>query len=91
MLNCKLCDYYNTMSGGHAGTAGCDFTGILFFNDVEKLEMDYPCSKMNYVDYLNRTSEIESYSNKFVNEDWRYLYKKSHLKDASDRAARHAL
>jgi hypothetical protein len=60
MLNCKLCDYYKPLSDNGASNkivARCDFMNISISDDFEKLETEYPCGKVGYQDYLNRTSE----------------------------------
>lgn len=82
-MDCKLCDYYSSLGGG-SETSMCDFADVLFFGDVEKLDMEYPCRNLSYDDYLDRTSKLKSYS-RFVNDDWRYVYRRGHLTGASGR------
>jgi DNA helicase TIP49 (TBP-interacting protein) len=63
MLECKLCDYYKSFSNHvcpNHDAGKCEFTGMLFFDDVENLDIEYPCYKISYMDYLNKTSEIIS-------------------------------
>ena len=58
MLNCKLCDYYKPLSGNdtlNTNVSWCEFLDILLFDDFEKRETEYPCSKISYQDYLNKT------------------------------------
>lgn len=98
MLECKLCDYYQTLSiqntaVKYGDAAMCGFTGVLFAEDVENMDnMEYPCRTMSYDDYLNRIDEIKSVSIfQFTDSDWRYHYKKIHAASALDRYMRRAI
>jgi hypothetical protein len=46
---------------------------ILFIGDVENMEMEHPCSNINYTDYLQRKSAASissSWVSQFVNPEW---------------------
>lgn len=87
MLECKLCDYYNAIHSGHGEAAKCNFTGVLFSENVEMLEMEYPCRNVSYAEYLQRntqsTKKVNEYS--FDNDDWQYFYKRNRAADARER------
>lgn len=95
MLNCKLCDYYHSLAdqgSSNPHLAKCDFTGLSFIKDVENLDIDYPCGNMSYADYLNkiRMPEVVSNVHKLINDDWRLIYLKGHVKEPTKRALRGA-
>lgn len=57
MLDCKMCNYYHAIPdqnfpGLNLGI--CDFTDMLFIEDVEKMNIEYPCGKVDYNDYLRK-------------------------------------
>lgn len=55
MLDCKLCNYYEEdkrVSG--KGLARCDFAGVIFMDDVENLDIPYPCRDVPLSDYYER-------------------------------------
>ncbi|MFA6807769.1 MAG: hypothetical protein WCR27_02130 [Eubacteriales bacterium] len=58
MLDCKLCNYYKTISYGNnypeKCTGMCEFTDIVFMEDVENLDIEYPCREMSLADYYNK-------------------------------------
>jgi hypothetical protein len=59
MLNCKLCNYFHSVSGQSfpgLNLGICDFTDMLFIEDVDNLGIEYPCSKVDYNDYLRKKS-----------------------------------
>lgn len=61
MLDCKLCNYYHSVSeesfpGLNLGI--CDFSDMLFIEDVENMDIEYPCSKIDYYDYLRKQSKV---------------------------------
>lgn len=59
MLSCKLCNYYHSVSGQNfpgLNLGICDFADLLFVEDTENLEIEYPCSKIDYNDYLCKRS-----------------------------------
>lgn len=88
MLECKLCDYYKALNGN---ASKCGFTGVLFKDDVENLEMEYPCRNMTYDEYLSR-NKVESVNTfGMTNNDWRFVYKKQHAANAIDRYLRRAI
>lgn len=94
MLECKLCNYYKTLSGhscSNADVSKCEFTGTSFFGDVENFDIEYPCKNISYMSYLNKASEIKSNVNIFMSEDWQHVYKKDHLKEATDRVGRRSV
>lgn len=76
-MDCKLCDYYSSLGDGSEASM-CNFADVLFFRDVERLDMEYPCRNLSYDDYLDRTSGLKSYF-LFSNDDWRYVYRREHL------------
>lgn len=95
MLNCKMCDYYQPLAGTAASrshSAKCEFSGVSFLGDVENLEMEYPCSRIHFSDYLRKKQDPQAECNvhKLMNDDWRYIYLKGHVKKAAVRAARSA-
>ena len=56
-LVCKDCAYYRGCSEkGFEGLdlAICDLADVLFLQNVEDLEMEYPCSKVNFNEYLTK-------------------------------------
>ena len=63
MLDCKLCNYYQTLARDNSisdkGTARCDFTDIIFMDDVENLDIKYPCHNMSLSDYLQKKQDQE--------------------------------
>lgn len=90
MLNCKLCDYYRSLPGPEASrshAAKCEFSGVSFFEDVENLDMEYPCRRICFSDYQRRklNPRAESNIHKLMSEDWRYIYLKGHVKEAARR------
>lgn len=89
-MDCKLCDYYKSLG---SETAKCSFTGIVFSNDVDSLEIEYPCRNTSYEQYLSRKTGIVKNVNtlSFKNDDWRYAYKHYHAVDATDRCKRRAI
>ncbi|QEY34465.1 hypothetical protein FL966_05035 [Caproiciproducens galactitolivorans] len=59
MLDCKLCNYYHAVSGKSfpgLNLGICDFSDTLFIEDVENLNIEYPCRKISYNDYLRKKS-----------------------------------
>lgn len=82
MLNCKLCDYYHSLSGqGYSdqNLAICEFADLLFFDDVENLDIEYPCSKKNFEDYLQKKTLIKitpHILNKFIKPELYHELKK---------------
>lgn len=54
MLDCKLCNYYEVLTHADKGTAKCEFTDIIFMEDVETLDIEYPCKNIPFADYLKR-------------------------------------
>lgn len=75
MLDCKLCNYYHSVSGQSfpgLNLGICDFSDMLFIEDAENLEIEYPCSKIDYNDYLRKKSMAgidPSLVAKFVNPE----------------------
>lgn len=75
MLNCKLCNYYHSVSGQSfpgLNLGICDFTDMLFIEDVENLGIEYPCSEIDYNNYLQKKSMASispSLVAKFVNPE----------------------
>lgn len=61
MLNCKLCDYYHAVSGESfpgMNLGLCDFADMLFIEDAENLNIEYPCSKIEYPAYLAKKPAV---------------------------------
>ncbi|MGX8709729.1 MAG: hypothetical protein ACQGTM_05705 [bacterium] len=59
MLDCKLCNYYHSVSGRDFNGLDigiCDFTDLLFIEDAENMTAEYPCREMSYNDYLHKKS-----------------------------------
>ncbi|MBE6829732.1 MAG: hypothetical protein E7519_05935 [Ruminococcaceae bacterium] len=59
MLDCKLCNYYHSVSGKSfpgLNLGICDFSDTLFIEDVEDLNIAYPCRNIGYNDYLRKKS-----------------------------------
>lgn len=57
MLCCKDCDYYRRSS--EKGTDGldlavCDFADVLFIQDTDDLNVEYPCNKISFNEYLQK-------------------------------------
>lgn len=62
MLNCKLCDYYHSLSGEDISVpdlAICDFADLLFLSDVENMDIEYPCSKLSFEAYLQEKPSVK--------------------------------
>jgi hypothetical protein len=96
MLECKLCDYYKVIGTNPANydeTAKCEFAGVLFSNDVETLDIEYPCRGISYDQYLHRNTKAVESVNAFriCGDDWRFLYGRCHAADATDRYLRRAI
>jgi hypothetical protein len=89
MLNCESCDYYKLlcpeMGAQKREINMCEFTGIVFSHPAPELDMEYPCRDMSYGEYEKRQSGIHSI-HCFENDDWRVMYKKSHLQTDTRRA-----
>jgi hypothetical protein len=75
MLDCKLCNYYHSVSGQSLPGLDlgiCDFSDTLFIEDAENLDVEYPCKKIDYYDYLRKKSAARIDSAmvaKFVNPE----------------------
>ena len=63
MLDCKLCNYYQVParedSISDKGTARCDLMDIVFMDDVENLDIEYPCRHMSLSEYLKKKQKAE--------------------------------
>lgn len=63
MLDCKLCNFYQAFvrdrSISYKGTARCELTDVIFMDDVENLDIEYPCRHVSLSDYLKRKQEPE--------------------------------
>lgn len=95
MLNCKLCDYYRSLpatDASHSHAAKCEFSGVSFFEDVENVDMEYPCRRIRFLDYLRAKQRPQAERNvyKLMSEDWRYVYLKGHVKESARRTAQTA-
>ncbi|MBW7572081.1 hypothetical protein [Caproiciproducens faecalis] len=59
MLDCKLCNYYQSVSGRDfrgMDLGICEFTDMLFVEDTDNMMGEYPCRKIEYNDYLRKKS-----------------------------------
>ena len=56
MLNCEFCAYYKVLESAsdtpNPKVAICEFSGILFSDDVLNLTTEYPCQDISYSEYL---------------------------------------
>jgi hypothetical protein len=82
-MDCRLCDYYSGLGGG-SKAGRCEFADVIFFDDVDKLDAEYPCSSISYDEYLGRAVQARSTA-KFSSDDWRYVYRREHLSAASGK------
>jgi hypothetical protein len=50
-MDCKYCDYFKMMKGLNESSGSenfiCEFAGYIFPEDVEEMNMEYPCFKEN--------------------------------------------
>lgn len=54
---CKDCDYYHALRGkAFSGTelSFCEFSDMLFLDDVDRLETEYPCRKISFDEYWQK-------------------------------------
>jgi len=65
MLDCKLCNYYQTRNTltSENNTAKCEFTGLVFVEDVENMNIDYPCKNVSFAEYQKRKANPQAYKN----------------------------
>lgn len=59
MMDCKLCNYYHSVSGQSfpgLDLGICDFSDTLFIEDAENLDIEYPCKEIDFYDYLRKKS-----------------------------------
>lgn len=57
MLCCKDCNYYRNCSengSGRADLAVCDFADVLFIQDTDDLNVEYPCNRISFEEYLRK-------------------------------------
>ena len=50
MLDCKLCNYCNTIDSNSKGVkvCMCELTGFIFNKRISDYEMEYPCSNVDF-------------------------------------------
>ena len=53
---CKDCDYYHEISKDQSGISFCEFADMLFLDDVENLDVEYPCKEIDFDEYLQKES-----------------------------------
>jgi hypothetical protein len=89
MLNCNLCDYYSTLTYADGfsspSKAICGFTDTIFRDDITNSGTEYPCSNMFYSDYLKKSQKIIHKVISFANDDWRFIYKRTHINAITSR------
>lgn len=52
---CKDCDYYHTLlKNDFSGTniSYCEFSDMLFLDDVDNLDTEYPCKQISFDEYM---------------------------------------
>ncbi len=56
---CKECNYYHALSGDRLSNPNisfCEFSDVLFLEDVDDLQMEYPCKEISFREYLKKKS-----------------------------------
>lgn len=92
MLECRLCDYFGAHPADSA-LSECGFTGVIFSQEPENLDMEYPCRYATLSQYLNRREQeraVESVK-RLAGEDWRMIYRRLHVKAETERFIRRAV
>lgn len=54
---CKDCSYYHALSKddfGDSDASFCEFADMLFLDDVDNLEAEYPCKQISFGEYLQK-------------------------------------
>lgn len=76
---CKDCDYYHTLlknDFSDTNIAYCEFSDMLFLDDVDDLDTEYPCKQISFDEYLKNKLECRydaASANKYVPEMFREL------------------
>lgn len=82
-MECRLCDYFKIIGYSKSGKeiSKCNFTNTLFGDNVENIDINYPCSNVNnqienaiYNHKAVKTRNLSIYEN----NDWKYLYRSVH-------------